>query len=78
MTLIAKPHLDDCSALFLPTKTHSTFRTVKTDSAGTLNGLINKFHFLLLSGETRSSFGERTLCYHLLCPWSVFLGDTLY
>lgn len=80
MTIVAKtkagPCLDDCSALFLPTETHYTFRTVKTERAGKLNGLINKFHFLLLSGETRSTFAERTLCYHLLCPSSVFLGDT--
>lgn len=51
---------------------------MKTDSAGTLNGLINKFHFLLLSGETKSTFGEHTLCYHLLSPWSVFLRNTVY
>lgn len=48
----ASPLLDNCSALFLPTQAQYNFRTVKTDSAGTLNDLINKFHFLLLSGET--------------------------
>lgn len=51
-TAPASPLLDDFSALFLPTQAQYNFRTVKTDSSGTLNDLINKFHFLLLSGET--------------------------